>query len=96
MELPVRAIREQIASAVDIIVQLSRYSDGRRRVTSVVAIEGLEGDVILTQPLFEFRQQGLSGNGEIVGSYRGLGQPPAFYEGLSEAGVQLDRSVFGT
>jgi pilus assembly protein CpaF len=96
MELPVRAIREQIASAVDIIVQLSRFSDGRRRVTSVVAIEGLEGDVILTQPLFEFRQQGLGVNGEIVGSYRGLGQPPAFYEGLSEAGVQLDRSVFGT
>jgi pilus assembly protein CpaF len=51
MELPVRAIREQIASAVDIIVQLSRFGDGRRRVTSIVAIDGLEGDVILTQPL---------------------------------------------
>ena len=59
MDLPVRAIREQIASAVDIIVQLSRFSDGRRRVTSIVAVEGLEGDVILTQPLFEFRQKGV-------------------------------------
>lgn len=94
MELPVRAIREQIAAAVDIIVQLSRFSDGRRRVTSVVAVEGLEGDVILTQPLFEFRQQGITASGEILGSYRGFGQPPAFYEGLSEAGVQLDRRVF--
>jgi hypothetical protein len=52
--------------------------------------------VILTQPLFEFRQSGFSAAGEIIGSYRGLGQPPAFYEALSEAGVQLDRRVFST
>jgi pilus assembly protein CpaF len=94
MELPVRAIREQISSAVDIIVQLSRFSDGRRRVTSIVAVEGLEGDVILTQPLFDFRQKGISSRGDVVGRYRGLGQPPAFYETLDEAGIRLDRSIF--
>ena len=94
MDLPVRAIREQIASAVDIVVQLSRFSDGRRRVTAIVAVEGLEGDVILTQPLFNFRQQGINAEGDIVGEYRGLGQPPAFYETLQEAGVDLDRGVF--
>jgi pilus assembly protein CpaF len=95
MELPVRAIREQISSAVDIIVQLSRFSDGRRRVTSIVAVEGMEGDVILTQPLFDFRQKGVSSRGDVVGHYRGLGQPPAFYESLDETGIQLDRSIFG-
>ena len=94
MELPVRAIREQIASAVDIIVQLSRFSDGRRRVTAIVAVEGLEGDVILTQPLFNFRQKGIGARGAIVGSYQGCGQAPAFYEALDEAGVHLDRSIF--
>lgn len=94
MELPVRAIREQIASAVDIVVQLSRFSDGRRRVTAIVAVEGLEGDVILTQPLFNFRQQGIGARGAIVGSHQGYGQPPAFYEALDEAGVHLDRSIF--
>jgi pilus assembly protein CpaF len=94
MELPVRAIREQIASAVDIIVQLSRFSDGRRRVTAIVAVEGLEGDVILTQPLFNFRQKGIGAHGAVVGSYQGCGQAPAFYEALDEAGVRLDRSIF--
>jgi pilus assembly protein CpaF len=94
MELPLRAIREQIASALDIIVQLSRFSDGRRRVTAIVAVEGLEGDVILTQPLFNFRQMGVGAHGAVVGSHRACGQPPAFYEALDEAGVSLDRSIF--
>ncbi|MBL8267261.1 CpaF family protein [Steroidobacter sp.] len=94
MELPVRAIREQIASAVDIVVQLSRFSDGRRRVTAIVSVEGLEGDVILTQPLFNFRQQGVASRGAVVGIYRGSGQPPAFYEALEEMGIRLDRGVF--
>lgn len=94
MELPVRAIREQIASAVDVIVQLSRFSDGRRRVTGIVAVEGLEGDVILTQPLFNFRQKGVGARGTVIGSFQGCGQPPAFYEALDEAGVHLNRSIF--
>jgi pilus assembly protein CpaF len=94
MELPVRAIREQIASAVDVIVQLSRFSDGRRRVTAIVAVEGLEGDVILTQPLFNFRQKGIGARGAVVGNYQGCGQAPAFYEALDEAGVHLDRAIF--
>jgi pilus assembly protein CpaF len=59
MDLPVRAIREQIASAVDIIVQLSRFPDGRRRVTSVTEVDGMEGDSVLTQELFRFQQTGI-------------------------------------
>jgi pilus assembly protein CpaF len=96
MDLPVRAIREQIASAVDIIVQQTRFSDGRRRVTSIVEVDGMEGDVILTQPLFAFKQQGVGQNGEITGAFRGCGQAPRFYEALAEAGVPLDRSIFAT
>jgi pilus assembly protein CpaF len=96
MDLPVRAIREQISSAVDIIVQQTRFSDGRRRVTSIVEVDGMEGDVILTQPLFAFKQRGIGGSGEIVGEYRGFGQAPSFYEALNDSGIQLDRSIFGT
>jgi pilus assembly protein CpaF len=95
MDLPVRAIREQIASAVDIIIQQTRFSDGRRRVTSIVEVDGMEGDVILTQPLFAFKQRGVSPSGEILGEHVGLGQAPHFYEDLEESGVNLDRSVFG-
>jgi pilus assembly protein CpaF len=96
MDLPVRAIREQIASAVDIIVQQTRFSDGRRRVTSIVEVDGMEGDVILTQPLFAFKQRGVGANGEILGDFVGFGQAPRFYEDLSEAGITLDRSIFGS
>lgn len=96
MDLPVRAIREQISSAVDIIVQQTRFSDGRRRVTSIVEVDGMEGDVILTQPLFAFKQRGVGANGEILGEHVGFGQAPRFYEDLEESGVHLDRAVFGT
>ncbi len=94
MDLPVRAIREQIASAVDIVVQQTRFSDGRRRVTSIVEVDGMEGDVILTQPLFAFKQRGVAANGEIVGEYVGFDQAPRFYEDLNEAGIELDRGIF--
>jgi pilus assembly protein CpaF len=95
MELPVRAIREQISSAVDIIVQQTRFSDGRRRVTSIVEVDGMEGDVILTQPLFAFKQRGIGADGEVLGDFVAFGQAPRFYEDLEEAGIALDRSVFG-
>ncbi len=95
MDLPVRAIREQIASAVDIIVQQTRFADGRRRVTSVVEVDGMEGDVILTQPLFAFKQRGVGAAGEVMEEFIGFGQAPRFYEDLAESGVHLDRSIFG-
>jgi pilus assembly protein CpaF len=95
MDLPVRAIREQIASAVDIVVQQTRFSDGRRRVTSIVEVDGMEGDVILTQPLFAFKQRGVGPHGEIIGDYVGFGQAPRFYEDLRESGIVLDRGIFG-
>jgi pilus assembly protein CpaF len=94
MELPVRAIREQIASAINIVVQQTRFSDGRRRVTSIVEIDGMEGDVILTQPLFEFKRSGIGPEGDILGEHVAFGRAPAFYEELEQSGVSVDRSVF--
>jgi pilus assembly protein CpaF len=96
MDLPVRAIREQIASAVNIIVQLTRFSDGRRRVVYIVEVDGMEGDTILTQPLFAFQQRGIGPNGEVLGEHVGFGQAPHFYEELARAGIPLDHGIFGT
>ncbi|MGH8175588.1 MAG: ATPase, T2SS/T4P/T4SS family [Steroidobacter sp.] len=94
MDLPVRAIREQISSAVDIVVQQTRFSDGRRRVTSIVEVDGMEGEVILTQPLFAFKQRGVSSTGEILGDYVGFNQAPRFYEDLADCGIVLDLAIF--
>ena len=96
MDMPVRVIREQIASAVDIVVQQTRMRDGRRRVTSIVEIDGMEGDVILMQKLFEFKQTSIGSNGEIRGEYRGMGDVPSFYDDLEASGYDLDRSIFGS
>lgn len=94
MDLPVRVIREQIASAVDIIVHQSRFSDGRRRVTSIVEVDGMEEDVVLMQKLFEFRQSSIDADGRLHGEFKSLGIAPRFYTELQEAGVELDRSIF--
>ncbi|TCK03631.1 ATPase, T2SS/T4P/T4SS family [Marinobacterium mangrovicola] len=94
MDLPVRVIREQIASAVDIIVHQSRFSDGRRRVTSIVEVDGMEEDIVLMQKLFEFRQSSIDSEGRLHGEFKSLGIAPRFYTELQEAGVELDRSIF--
>ncbi len=94
MDLPLRAVREQIASAVDIIVQQTRFSDGRRRVTSIVEVDGIDQDIILMQPLFSFKQRGINADGEILGDFVACGQPPRFYEELEESGVSIDRTLF--
>ena len=94
MDLPVRAIREQIAAGIDVIIQQTRFSDGRRRVTAVVEVDGMEGDVILIQPLFAFRQSCVGSNGDVVGTHVGFGQAPRFYEALRDSGIELDRTIF--
>jgi len=95
IELPVRAIREQITSAVDIIIQQTRFSDGKRRITSIVEVDGMEGDVVLLQKIFEFNRTGKSADGMITGDYTGCGYAPTFYKEMEDAGIELDRSIFG-
>ena len=96
MELPIRAIREQIASAVDIVVQQSRFKDGKRRVTDIVEVDGMEGDVVLMQKLFEFQQSGIAVDGAVQGDYVGLNTAPKFYTELDTAGISLDRNLFNS
>jgi len=94
MELPHRAIREQVASAIDLIVQLSRMRDGSRRVTAITEIQGMEGDIITTADLFKFEQSGYE-NGKIIGLLRPTGIRPKFMDRIEEAGIRLPASVFG-
>ncbi|MEO1574646.1 MAG: ATPase, T2SS/T4P/T4SS family [Pseudomonadota bacterium] len=93
-ELPVRAIREQVASAVDIILQQTRFADGTRRVTSIVEVDGMEGDVILLQPVFEYAREGEDATGKVTGVFKGCGYAPRFYNDLAKAGFNLNTSVF--
>jgi len=91
-ELPVRAIREQIASALNVIVQLERQTDGSRKVTSVQEIQGMEGDTILLQEVFRFRPQ-LTAEGKQVGQMEATGLRPKFLEKLKSHGVEVPAKI---
>ena len=93
MDLPARAIREQIASAIDIVVQLTRFGDGSRRVTAVTEVAGMEGEQILLNDLFVFDARASDHHG-AGGRHRSTGQIPAFYESLRAEGVDLDLTPF--
>ncbi len=96
MDLPVQAIREQIASAVNLIVQQTRFGDGSRRITSITEITGMEQGTILLNEIFCYRQQGFDQNGRIQGRYMATGQVPEFYEELRSRGIPVDMSIFAT
>jgi pilus assembly protein CpaF len=93
--LPVRAIREQIAAAVDVIVQQSRLKDGSRRITAVTEVQGMEGDVIVMQDVFVFEQTGVQ-EGKIQGRLRPTGIRPKFVEKFETSGIHLPPNVFGS
>lgn len=94
MELPSKAIREQIASAVDIIVQESRLSDGSRKIVAISEVVGMEGQQIVMQDIFEFRQTGVDENGKVIGVFRPTGAIPSFYENLKSRGIKADPAMF--
>lgn len=94
MDLPVRAIREQIASAVDLIIQQARMRDGSRKITNITEVQGMEGDVIVMSDIFAFEQQGIE-NGKIIGRLKPTGIRPKFYERIEAAGISLPANIFG-
>ena len=94
VDLPLRAIREQIASAVDLIVHQSRLKDGTRRVTSITEVQGMEGDVIVMQEVFTFEQTGIV-EGQIQGVLRPTGIRPKFTEKFEVQGISLPPALFG-
>lgn len=94
MELPVKAIREQISSAIDIIVHQARLRDGSRKLTHITEVQGMEGDVIVLQDLFVFNQTGKDDTGRIVGSFQPTGIRPGFIEKLEMNGIKLSNDIF--
>jgi pilus assembly protein CpaF len=94
MELPSKAIREQISSAVDIIIHESRYSDGTRKVAAITEVTGLEGNQIVMQDIFVFRQTGVAENGKILGHFEPTGSVPTWFDTLSGMGLSIDPKMF--
>jgi pilus assembly protein CpaF len=93
-ELPVRAIREQIASALDLVIHLERLRDGTRRVTNIVEIQGMEGDTITMTDLFAFEQTGYE-DSRVIGRLRPTGFRPKFVDKIEASGINLPASMFG-
>ena len=92
--LPERAMREQIASALDLIVQASRLSDGTRRVTSVTEVVGVEGEIVQMQEIFRFRRMGLAPDGKVIGQFEATGVRPRFADRLELAGIEVPPRLF--
>jgi pilus assembly protein CpaF len=88
------AIRQQICSAVHLLVQCSRLSDGTRRVTSITEITGMEGDIVTMQDIFVFEKRGLSSSGAVLGRFCASGILPKFCERLQSAGIRLPSDIF--
>jgi pilus assembly protein CpaF len=97
MDLPLRAIREQVASALDVIVHLTRLRDGSRRVTHVTEVQGMEGDIITLQDAFTFDYAaGVDAHGRYLGTTRSTGVRPQFTERFEEQGVHVPPEIFAT
>ena len=93
-DLPSKAIREQIASALNVILQLSRMSDGTRKVVTVSEVTGMEGDVVVMQDIFVFEKRGVDRDGKVLGEYRATGVRPKFLDAVHAAGIHLGANVF--
>jgi pilus assembly protein CpaF len=89
MDLPVKAIREQISAAIDVVVQQSRLKDGSRKVINISEIIGMEGDTVTLQDIFVYKQEGLDANGKLTGSFYATGVRPAFLDKLAASGVLI-------
>jgi pilus assembly protein CpaF len=94
--LNVRSIRQQVASAIDLFVQISRMSDGTRKVTYITECVGMEGDLVTTQDIFVFERVGVTGEGRVTGRFRPTGVRPKFSERLKAAGIEFSTQLFQT
>lgn len=94
MDLPERAIREQIAAAINVIIQLVRFPDGTRKIVNVSEITGMEGSTIVMQDIFSYNHRGIDKDGKIVGEFKASGVRPRFAERLKIAGFELPPGIF--
>jgi pilus assembly protein CpaF len=94
MRLSDRAMRQQVASAINLVVQVARLSDGSRRITSISEITGMEGETITMQEIFQYERTGVDAQGTVLGRFRPTGIRPRFAERLKASGLQLPRVFF--
>ena len=94
LNLPEKAVRRQIASAIQLIVQISRFNDGTRRITYLSEITGMEEDIVSMQDVFVFEKQGVSPEGRVLGSFTATGIRPKFAERLKASGISVPGSWF--
>lgn len=94
MDLPVRAIREQISSAIDLIIQQSRLRDGTRKVTHITEVQGMEGEIVVLQDIFDFKQEGVDEEGNVLGHFSASGIRPKFMSRLEASSLNLGAEVF--
>ena len=91
---PIKALREQIASAIDVVIQIARHEDGKRRVVSLAEINGMEGEIITMSDIFAFRREGLDEDGNVLGSLKATGIVPAFHKTLASKGIKIPIESF--
>ena len=96
LNLPEKGMRQQIAAAIDVVIQVGRLSDGRRKVMSISEINGMEGEVITMQDIFVFDQEGVQSDGTVIGNFRATGIRPQFTDRLRAHGIELPPSLFST
>jgi len=94
MELPIKIVRQQISSAVDLIVQQTRLKDGQRKVTAVTEVAGMEGDIVVLSDIFKFIQTGVTTEGKVLGEVSATGIRPNFSPRLETAGFRLGADIF--
>lgn len=96
LDLPVRVIRKQIASAIDVVIQISRFSDGTRKLTAITEISGMEGEMVTMSDLFKFEQHRIDPNGTVIGEFSATGVRPLFSQKLEVAGLKMGSEVFAS
>ncbi|QAT41590.1 CpaF family protein [Clostridium sp. JN-9] len=94
VDLPVRAIRQQIAGAISLIVEQTRFKDGTRKIVNITEVRGMEGDAIVLQDIFKFKQKKIDVNGKVVGDFVPTGVRPKFYDDFQAYGIQVPASIF--
>jgi pilus assembly protein CpaF len=94
IEIPLRSLRSQVASALNVVIQIQRMSDGRRRVVSVQEILGIEGDVITMQEIYRFERHGIDADGNVLGQHRSCGVRPKFLQRVAESGIPIPADLF--
>jgi pilus assembly protein CpaF len=94
IELPIKAIRQQIAGGIDLIIQQSRLKDGTRKIVNITEVQDLEGDMVILQDIFTFNQKGIDKSGKVIGKMTATGIRPKFYERLETSGIQIPAAIF--